>query len=268
MLITCTECGKEFSDKAPACPNCGCPTSEIMQQKTDDTTENTTYEIDEETANIAIEKGLINTKDDLVITAGKYSDSGFFSTFTYIIYVTNDRLYLCRFDKAEKDPKPDVIIQRNYDADLTKQLTFDYNLCKFSGSFGDFDAYKVKGSNQSLKDAYYEILNRSDPHKAELFYSAMYLNRPYCPKCYSLNIDYNFVTDSANTKGKSEVRKKSIVTRTGNSLGRKGMILATCGLWALTPKKSKYKETKKSKTNIASKKIAVCQDCGYSWEAK
>lgn len=24
-LIICAECGKEFSDKAPACPNCGCP---------------------------------------------------------------------------------------------------------------------------------------------------------------------------------------------------------------------------------------------------
>ena len=30
-LITCTECGKEFSDKAPACPNCGCPTSEVIR---------------------------------------------------------------------------------------------------------------------------------------------------------------------------------------------------------------------------------------------
>lgn len=28
-LIKCTECGKEFSDKAPACPNCGCPISEM-----------------------------------------------------------------------------------------------------------------------------------------------------------------------------------------------------------------------------------------------
>ena len=26
-LINCSECGKEYSDKAPACPNCGCPTS-------------------------------------------------------------------------------------------------------------------------------------------------------------------------------------------------------------------------------------------------
>lgn len=28
-LIICPECGKSFSDKAPACPECGCPTSEI-----------------------------------------------------------------------------------------------------------------------------------------------------------------------------------------------------------------------------------------------
>lgn len=31
-LIICTECGKEFSDKATACPNCGCPTLEIINE--------------------------------------------------------------------------------------------------------------------------------------------------------------------------------------------------------------------------------------------
>lgn len=30
-LIVCSECGKEFSDKAPACPNCGCPTDCIVE---------------------------------------------------------------------------------------------------------------------------------------------------------------------------------------------------------------------------------------------
>lgn len=30
-LIKCTECGKEFSDKASQCPNCGCPTNEIVE---------------------------------------------------------------------------------------------------------------------------------------------------------------------------------------------------------------------------------------------
>ena len=30
-LIICSECGKEFSNKAPACPNCGCPTEAITK---------------------------------------------------------------------------------------------------------------------------------------------------------------------------------------------------------------------------------------------
>ena len=31
-LIVCPECGQNFSDRAPACPECGCPTSEIIGQ--------------------------------------------------------------------------------------------------------------------------------------------------------------------------------------------------------------------------------------------
>lgn len=31
-LIKCTECGKEFSDKAASCPNCGCPTEVIIEE--------------------------------------------------------------------------------------------------------------------------------------------------------------------------------------------------------------------------------------------
>ncbi len=30
-LITCIECGKQFSDRANACPNCGCPTEVILE---------------------------------------------------------------------------------------------------------------------------------------------------------------------------------------------------------------------------------------------
>lgn len=30
-LIKCTECGKEFSDKAGACPNCGCPVDAMKE---------------------------------------------------------------------------------------------------------------------------------------------------------------------------------------------------------------------------------------------
>jgi hypothetical protein len=31
-LIKCTECGKEFSDKAAACPNCACPTEIVIRE--------------------------------------------------------------------------------------------------------------------------------------------------------------------------------------------------------------------------------------------
>lgn len=33
MLIRCPECGKEISDKAESCPNCGCPVSEMKSSQ-------------------------------------------------------------------------------------------------------------------------------------------------------------------------------------------------------------------------------------------
>lgn len=33
-LIKCPECGKEISDKASACPNCGCPIAEMSASGT------------------------------------------------------------------------------------------------------------------------------------------------------------------------------------------------------------------------------------------
>lgn len=34
-MIKCIECGKQFSDRAAACPNCGCPTSVMTGEKSD-----------------------------------------------------------------------------------------------------------------------------------------------------------------------------------------------------------------------------------------
>ncbi|MBR0090271.1 MAG: zinc-ribbon domain-containing protein [Lachnospiraceae bacterium] len=33
-LMKCPECGKEISDQAPVCPNCGCPVNAGAQEKT------------------------------------------------------------------------------------------------------------------------------------------------------------------------------------------------------------------------------------------
>ncbi|ELA8172820.1 zinc ribbon domain-containing protein [Vibrio alginolyticus] len=52
-LITCTECGKEYSDKASACINCGCPTEvnvspphqETEQMEEESNLANNSYEL-------------------------------------------------------------------------------------------------------------------------------------------------------------------------------------------------------------------------------
>lgn len=40
-LIVCSECGKEFSDKASNCPNCGCPIKFILNQRNHNLCEDT-----------------------------------------------------------------------------------------------------------------------------------------------------------------------------------------------------------------------------------
>ncbi len=86
-----------------------------------------------------------------------------------------------------------------------------------------------------------------------------------CPCCGGNNINISIETIGENDKRKSETRKKSMVTRAGNSVGRAGMIAMTGGLWALTPKKSKYKTVGKGKIEYIQRKVAICQRCGNSW---
>ena len=86
-----------------------------------------------------------------------------------------------------------------------------------------------------------------------------------CPVCKSNNINVSVDNVPIGYNGKSELRKKSVITNTANSAGRLGMIMMTGGLWALTPKKSKYKEIQKRKTSYMKIKTCVCQNCGYSW---
>lgn len=91
------------------------------------------------------------------------------------------------------------------------------------------------------------------------------LSANICPNCGSKNINISINTIGETYSGRNEVRKKSVVTRKANKKARKGMILATGGLWALTPKKSDYKELQKGKTVYNQVKICVCQKCGRNW---
>lgn len=62
-LIKCTECGKEFSDKADACPNCGCPTEKMSKPEKENVSKVEEHESDNESC---------ETKNDVLVEEQKY----------------------------------------------------------------------------------------------------------------------------------------------------------------------------------------------------
>lgn len=73
-----------------------------------------------------------------------------------------------------------------------------------------------------------------------------------CPKCGSSNVDVQLVQDSAVTRTK----KTGCLWR----LGRLLLIVCTLGLWLIIGKRKS-----KSKTTYSTSKVAVCKQCGHSW---
>ncbi|MFQ9516731.1 MAG: hypothetical protein ACLRZ9_13030 [Eubacterium sp.] len=90
-----------------------------------------------------------------------------------------------------------------------------------------------------------------------------------CPNCGGTNFTYQFIQTEQNQKSKGEFKKKSLVARTGNKTGRAFANMATLGAYgAVTSKRSDYKNVNNAKTSIKNVKMAICQDCGNSWEVK
>ncbi len=195
-LIKCPECGKEISDKAAACINCGFPLSELSQTTT---TNNT---MPSPKANIQANKPVINKSyipgrpiDDPVITESP----------------TNN-------DQATVDNKGREVAR---------------NIAQW-----------IVGTPTNNSTDQYRLV---------------------CARCNSSNIQFNIEHVNQIVGSNSEVRKKSIVTRTGNRIGRSTMTLLTGGLWGLLPKRSDYNEVTRVKSRNIEYKTAICKDCGYSW---
>lgn len=70
-----------------------------------------------------------------------------------------------------------------------------------------------------------------------------------CPNCNSERVNVQIVTDKVKTHN----------TGILHALGRFMLILCTCGLWLLVPKR-------KSNSKMINSKLAVCQECGHSWK--
>lgn len=74
-----------------------------------------------------------------------------------------------------------------------------------------------------------------------------------CPKCGSSNVNVQIVQDNAVTRTK----------KTGClwGIGRLLLIICTFGLWLIIGKRKS-----KSTTKYSSRKVAVCGNCGHSWD--
>lgn len=80
-----------------------------------------------------------------------------------------------------------------------------------------------------------------------------------CPKCASENVSVQFMEAGAKTK-------KSTVGLGGHAYNaaRGVAAISTLGLSNIFLPKA----TGKSKTKIQNDKVAICQDCGNSWNVK
>lgn len=131
-LIKCEDCGKEFSDKASACPNCGCPNDIKIESKliTKGNYANGVYEI-------YTDKIILKVKRDIMLgywndeTITKYykdiNELAFnepkglrwgFITFRTISDLTDDigRNWSINFPKSQRDDYKKIydIILENY----------------------------------------------------------------------------------------------------------------------------------------------------------
>ena len=76
-----------------------------------------------------------------------------------------------------------------------------------------------------------------------------------CASCGSCNVQISIV----QTGAKTNTRNASLSSRIGRLL----LIYLTAGIWLLVTKRKTQ-----SKTKYTNQKMAVCQNCGYSWNVK
>ena len=113
-LIKCPECGKEFSDKAAACPNCAFPITEILKMNTGDKQETDSVEAVENVKSVEVAKsmaGKSNSKRMIIIVA----------IMAIVIFIA---LLLIILTKNKNDKEPSELTTEINTEDVSK-ATYD-----------------------------------------------------------------------------------------------------------------------------------------------
>lgn len=247
-LIKCPECGKDVSDKAEVCLNCGYNIAKHFEKIEKENQERIKRENEERR-----EKEEFERRMEKVKLPPKHRISWYISCMCFgIMFLLVFIVYLS-FNDSPKGYEVAICLTIS----ALFLIVFPIRIFKsenkrYEKILSDVEGYK-KGQVQ------YQMWKENSRQVAQP-------NVLKCRICGSQNISVFLQATNATSKGESEIRKKNVITRTGNKAGRAGMIMATGGLWALTPKKSDYKEISKESTELSQIKMAVCQSCGHSWK--
>lgn len=257
-LIVCSECGKEFSDKAPACPNCGCPTDCIVESAEDDNGQERVVEeilpnnilninnlkIDLDAiikihgnnrfaaTNLLVlkSKQALSYKEARVILDNYYDKIGNSANITFLNRLKNqlDINNIISETQIEYDVGKFVEVYGKDKITICKKVAKEYNL-NLADAKQVVDRYfvtntkEIKEIEKNVRELEKEKVLRYDKEGI-----------PYCPKCHSTSITY---TDKKLSLGRAIV---------GNALA--GGVGAVLG--GQSSKKGKCK----------------CLKCGHTWK--
>lgn len=233
-MVKCPECGRDISSKADKCLNCGYSVMEHFEKLENEQKEREKY-------NQRIERVKLPPKHMAV---------------WYIYCESMGFIVLLAIWASYMSPKPP---ERN-------ELIFCLVICALFSIILPILIYRAETKRYKRIQANIDGYKKQQIEYEKLLENKQQIAPLKCITCGSKNISVSFQAIEGKSETISEIRKKNVVTRIGNKAGRVGMIMATGGLWAIIPKKSNYKEIQKEKTNIKQIKMAVCQNCGYSWK--
>lgn len=261
-LINCPECGREISDKAVACPNCGCPSSEWEKKEVQFSSEKSMDEIAIE----AIRKYPANEKVKMIAevrekTGLKLKEAKELVERNLSIALSSDPF---KNNKSQNTLKqiPNDILESLYDESngnriaLIRLIGIKYNIelsdskeivDKFwSEKFPEKKLYYTKQSDTPSSQA---TTSESQKHEFHGIYRYGLFGgkyEVYCPRCGSENCSY--YQEQKIIPGKTKTRY------TANLNPLKPFTLVN----------KKEKVVKKDKTVTESK--IMCNDCGNIFE--
>lgn len=210
-LIKCSECGKDFSEYATACPNCGCPVNIVLKSKREDTLYDLRF------PNI--------TKEWIEMRRSKYNDNIPMPDFNM-----EEKLIQKVFGYSREEAK--FVLEKPYKVDkdgfceyttyIAKNITIDqlekilpsfakYHIQLIAGQQEDDDEYwyaekmhEIPGFNKNIEISDYELDTPViiESQKVNIYERDNYIpqlkpmaqqskptqNLPTCPICGSTNL--------------------------------------------------------------------------------